>query len=109
MLKGITLTLMIGAVNADPVPQPIIDALTSVQVTSASGQSSGFQLTFTLGKRSQLNQWFDAGYFSPPRRVIIVVTLQGNSDILIDRVITKHDVTPSNEPRQSKLTVTSKN
>lgn len=106
MLKGITLTLMIGAIEAEIVPQPVIDALTAVQVTSASGQPSGFQLTFTLGKRSQVNPLFDAGFFSPPRRVIIVVTLEGRADVLMDGVITKHDVTPSNEPGQSKLTVT---
>jgi hypothetical protein len=106
MLKGITLTLMIGAVRAEAVPQPVIDALTGVQVTSASGQPSGFQLTFTLGKRSPVSQLFEAGYFSPPRRVIIVVTLEGSAEVLMDGVITKHDFTVSNEPGQAKLTVT---
>ena len=43
MLKGIDLTLMIGPAVPIPVPQSVLDALTSVTVTSASGETaSGF-------------------------------------------------------------------
>ena len=36
MLKGIHLTLMIGPVVPVPVPQAVLDALTSVQVTTSA-------------------------------------------------------------------------
>jgi hypothetical protein len=50
MLKGFYLTLMMGPVIAVPVPQPLTDALMSVQVTRTDGQRSGFQLTFAVSK-----------------------------------------------------------
>ncbi|MGH8615970.1 MAG: hypothetical protein ACREYF_29155 [Gammaproteobacteria bacterium] len=53
MLKGIHLTLMIGPSLPVPAPQPVIEALQSVQVNSAR-ERSGFQLTFTVGKTSLL-------------------------------------------------------
>ena len=107
MLKGIHLTLMIGGVVAKPVPQSVIEALTTVQVTITAGQRNGFQLTFSLGKRSAINrQLLPSGYFNPPRRVIIVVTFQGKANVLMDGVITRQEISPSNEPGQSTLTIT---
>jgi hypothetical protein len=45
MLKGIHLTLMIGPAAPIPVSQEVLEALTSVQVTSASGgMESGFRV-----------------------------------------------------------------
>ena len=42
MLKGVHLTLMIGPVVPVPVPKPVLDALTSVEVTSCRRQSERF-------------------------------------------------------------------
>ena len=39
MLKGIHLTLMIGPVVPVPVPQRVLDALTSVQVTTTASEA----------------------------------------------------------------------
>ena len=92
---------------AVPVPQPVIDALTSVQVTTSSGQASGFQLTFALSKKSILNTvMLPAGAFDPGNRVILVATVNGLPNVLMDGIITQHSVTPSNEPGQSTLSVT---
>ena len=56
MLKGkINLSLLIGPAVPIPVPKPIIDALTTVRVTSAAGEASGFQLTFSFSNKSPLN------------------------------------------------------
>ncbi len=107
MLKGIYLTLMMGPTIAVPVPQPLTDALTGVEVTTTAGQASGFQLTFTLGKDSPLNRvLLPAGFFDPKTRVIIMVTLNGTPNVLMDGVITQQSVSPSNEPGQSTLTIT---
>ena len=47
MLKGsIKLTLLMGPTVPVPVPQPVTDALESVEVRHAAGQRSGFQLAF---------------------------------------------------------------
>ncbi len=107
MLKGFYLTLMMGPVLAVPVPQPVTDALTSVQITVSAGQRSGFQLTFALSKQSLLSRTLiPAGFFDPKIRVIIVVTLNSTPTVLMDGIITRQEITPSSEPAQSTLTVT---
>ncbi len=107
MLKGINLTLMMGPAIPVPVPKVVIEALTGVTVTTSAGSSSGFQLEFTLGKNSPLNQiMLPAGYFDPKIRVIIVATINGMPNVLMDGVITQQSVTPSSQPGQSTLSIT---
>lgn len=107
MNQGFYLSLRMGSMGADPVPQPVIDALTEAQVSTTVGSQSGFQLKFTLGKRSPIAQaLLPTGYFDPRRRVIITAVVNGSSTVLMDGVITKQDVTPGNTPGQSTLTVT---
>src|SRR5438132_7241136 len=107
MLKGFYLTLLMGPMVPIPAPQPVVDALTSAQVTTSAGSASGFQLTFALSKKSLLNQaLLPAGFFDPKIRVILVITMNGLPTVLMDGIITRHSVTPSNDPGQSTLTVT---
>jgi hypothetical protein len=96
-----------GSVNPSAVPQQVIEALTEVSVSSTVGAQSGFQMKFTLGKNSFISQnLLPSGFFDPRTRVIITVTVNGTPEVLMDGIITKHDVTPSNEPGKSTLTVT---
>jgi hypothetical protein len=107
MLKGVQLSLLMGPVVATPVPRQVIEALTSVQVTVGSGQRSGFQLTFGLSKSSRLTRTLiPAGFFDPLIRVIVVVTVNGSPEVIMDGLITRQQVTPSSEPGQSTLVVT---
>jgi hypothetical protein len=107
MLKGFYLTLMMGPVVAVPVPQPVTDALMKVQVTTTDGQRSGFQLTFAVSKKSMINTTLlPAGFFDPLVRVIIVATVNGTPNVLMDGVITRQEITPSSVPGQSTLTIT---
>jgi len=108
MLKGVHLTLMIGPAVPVPVPQTVLDALTSVQVTTAAGARSGFQLTFTLSTQSPLHTLFllSGGGAVPIMRVIIIVTVNGTPDVLMDGVITNQEVSPGGEPGKATLTVT---
>ncbi len=106
MNRGFYLTLMMGSFNASPVSQAVIDALTDVQVTSSMGSQGGFQLKFTLGKSSVLQQMMLSGSFDPRTRVIIAVTVNGSTSVLIDGIITKQDVTPGAGAGKSTLTLT---
>jgi hypothetical protein len=107
MLKGVLLTLQMGPAVPAPVPLEVIEALTSVQVTVGSGQRSGFQLTFGASKQSLLARTLiPAGYFDPMIRVIIVVTVNGSPEVIMDGLITRQQLTPSNEPGQSTLVIT---
>lgn len=106
MNQGFYLTLMIGSFTADPVPESVIDALSSVQVTTTVGSQGGFQLKFTLGKSSAFGALQASGYFDPRRRVIIAVTVNGSTEVLMDGIITKQDLTPSSVAGKSTFTVT---
>jgi hypothetical protein len=106
-LDGITLTLLIGTGVPRPAPPEVVDALESCEITQAADRS-GFQLRFQVGPRSTLQTTLlPAGFFDPiVTRVIVMTTVRGLPQVLVDGVITKHEVQPSNSPGQSTLTVT---
>lgn len=107
MLKGIQLTLMMGTGSASAVPKSVIDALISIQVTEGKDQS-GFQLSFSIGKNSVIQQsLLPQGFFDPIKtRVIVAVTTNGSPNVLIDGLVTNHELSPSNEAGKSTLTIT---
>jgi hypothetical protein len=103
----ILLSLRLGAVLAEPVPGPVVDALQSVQVTEGLGQPGGFRLTFSTGKRSMISrELLPSGMLDPPARVQVVITIRGRSTVLMDGVITRHDLAPSSAPGAGRLTIT---
>ncbi len=108
LLGNALLTLMIGPAVPVPAPLPVVEALQSVQVTSSSRARSGFQLTFSVGKTSAIQlALLPAGYFDPiVTRVIIMVTVNGIPNVIMDGFITRQELQPSNESGQSKLTIT---
>lgn len=107
MLKGVHLTLMIGPLVPLPAPQSVVDAVTSIQVTNGKDKS-GFQITFAVSKNSPLlKTMLPAGYFDPmSTRVIIVVTMGGFPHVIMDGIVTQQELSPSNDPGQSTLTIT---
>lgn len=108
MLKGVNLTLMIGPVNPVPVGKDVLEALTDVSVITSTAGPSVFTLNFELSTNSPLHTLFlvSGGASIPMIRVIIAVTINGQTDVLIDGVMTKHDVKPGSTPNTSSLSVT---
>ena len=107
MLDGIHLTLMFGPVVASTAPRDVVDALVSAQVTVSAGARSGFQLKFAYGKSSLLaTSLLPSGYFDPGIRVILLATVNSTPSVIMDGIITRQEVAPSNAPGQSTLTVT---
>jgi len=106
MNRGFYLTLMMGGFNASPVSQAVIDALTEVSVSSTVGSQGGFQLKFTLGKNSVVQQMLNSGKFDPRTRVVIAVTVNGSTEVLMDGIIIKQDMTPSSAAGKSTLSIT---
>lgn len=107
MLKGFYLTLLIGPGAPVPAPSVVLDALVGVEVTSSKDRS-GFQLTFSVGNRSPLlTTLLPAGYFDPMlTRVMVIVTVAGRPEVLMDGIVTRQELAPSNQPGQSTLTIT---
>jgi hypothetical protein len=98
---------MIGPGVPIPVGTDVLEALTSVSVTSNTQGASVFQLTFSLSTRSPLHTLFlvAGGSQLPIMRVVILVIINGMPDVLMDGVVT-HQQIGSGEGSQSTLTVT---
>jgi len=102
------LTLFIGPLPAPlPAPQPLMEALQRVEV-QASRTRSGFQLTFAMGKTSPLQlALLPLGFFDPMiTRVVIIATVRGVPQVLMDGVVTRQDMQPGRQPGQGTLTLT---
>ncbi len=106
-MGSIQLTLLIGPGMPVPALAEVTNALDSVQVSSST-DSSGFQLSFKVGKKSVLQTTLlPAGYFDPIlTRVIIIVTVNGMPNVLMDGVVTRQEISPSNDVGKSTLTIT---
>ena len=104
---GMRLQLLIGPSVPLPAPYPVMEAFVSLEVTTRDSDFDGFQMTFTLGKESPLDYGLLlSGLFDPPNRVIIIAIIGATPEVLIDGVITSHQVVPSNRPGESSLVVT---
>lgn len=109
MVSGIDLGLMVGPAVPIPAPRAVMEALTGVEITTSSTGPSGFQLNFTLSKRSPLHTMFMLASGAAPLplvRVVIYVTVNGLTEVLMDGVMTNHQVTGGGSNGEAQLTVT---
>jgi hypothetical protein len=112
LAKGIQLTVLIGPVVPMPVPPVVMNALDSVQVTTAAGERSGFQMTLQFSSKSELNTFFiitgalSSGPATPPLRIMLIVTLNGTPQPLFDGVMTNVEVQAGNSGSPGTVTVT---
>ncbi|WP_201314651.1 hypothetical protein [Dyella sp. EPa41] len=107
MLKGVHLTLMVGPVVPIPVPQIVLDALTQVEVVQPDEAAGAFTLQFTLSVQSPLHTLFllSGGGVVPLLRVILIATINGMPQVLIDGVVNKTTVAPGADQRHTSLHV----
>jgi hypothetical protein len=106
---GIRLIMWVGKVVPLPAPPGVLPALTELSVTNDADGDDGFQFTLTLGKNQLLDyDLVSSGTFDPLTRVVIGVLMGVTPEVLLDGVVTHHQLQPSNEPGRSTLTVTGK-
>jgi phage protein D len=105
---GVRLQLYIGQKVPAPAPFDVVDALDSLEVSLKDRERDGFQLTFLIGRHGTEREFMllKSGLLDPPNHVTIMVIIQGRSLVLINGMITRHQVVPSSEPGQSRLYVT---
>ena len=104
---GVQMTLMIGPAYPIPVSRSILDALQSVRITVNARDTSFFELKFTVSKSSALLTTFmiAGGGAIPLVRVVIVATVNGTPNVLIDGVMTNHQLAPGSNGEPSTLTI----
>ncbi len=110
MLSSVQLTLMMGPVIPLTVPRVVLDALAAVEVQVEDTGQSGFQLTFSIDKQSPLQILFllTGGMPLLFMRVVIVATVNGVANVLMDGVITNNEISPGDKGSNSTLTITGK-
>ncbi len=108
MLKSVQLSLMIGPLFPATAPRPVMDALSEVEVTVNDVGTSGFQITFSIEKQSPLQLLFllTGGMPILFMRVVLVATVNGVPNVLIDGVITNNHIAPGDKGSNSTLTLT---
>jgi hypothetical protein len=97
MAEPVRLQLLIGPGVPVPAPREVIDAVTHVTVESNSGETqSGFELALKISNRSPLQTLFllTGGSSIPIFRVVIAVTFKGTTTVLMDGVMTNHELQP---------------
>lgn len=108
-LFGLHLQLMLGETLPTPAPLKVSEALQSVEVTAKDGDRSGFQMVFQVGRGLADRKDFallTEAKLRPFNRVVLSVLFGVTPQPIMDGIITKHQLAPSDEPGASKLTVT---
>ena len=97
MISGVQLSLRIGPVPL-AAPREVTDALVSVKVMDGSGGTqSGFEMVFELPARSPLRTLFllTGGVSGlPMMRIVLIVTINGVAQSIIDGVVTNVETQP---------------
>src|SRR5262249_41193871 len=106
---GIRLILLLGKSVPLPAPYEVMRGLTRVEVTNDDQSGDGFPISFALSK-TKLGEYdlLQGGSLDPSSRVIVAVLLGITPEVLIDGIITHHQLAPGKDPGTSTLTVTGK-
>jgi hypothetical protein len=104
-ILGVRVLLWAGAVVPTPRPELAV-ALRSVSVTNDEQGPDGFQLGFDVG-RDTIGTWdvLRTGGLALMNRVWIAAVIGVTPHVLIDGIVTRHDLQPSADPGRSTLTV----
>ncbi len=110
MLSSVQMTLMMGPIIPVTVPRVVLDSLASVEVKVEDVGQSGFQLIFSIDKQSPLQILFllTGGMPLLFMRCIIIATVNGVANVLMDGVITNNQISPGDKGSNSTLTITGK-
>lgn len=111
-MSGIYATLLLGPTLPLPAPESISSAVESIEVRNSDEGRDAFQIILNVGRSSNLAEsLLDYSLMQNPllnnfNRVIIMVTFGVVPIVLADCVITHKQLSPSDEPGQSRITIT---
>jgi len=104
--QGVRLQLLLGPTLPVPAPGEVMNALVSIEVTNNDRERDGFQMTFDLDRSNQEYTLLQSGLLEPQNRVLILVLMGARSYVLMDGIITRHQVVPGEQPGRSTLQIT---
>jgi hypothetical protein len=111
-LSSVRLSLLVGRVVPRPAPASLMNALEKVTVNQSddgdAGFSQGFELTFRAQRDPVVGKDYallSSSLLKPGNRVVISVTLNATPRVLMDGIITRHDLTPSSGAAGTSLAV----
>lgn len=111
-MSGIYAVLLIGPTIPLPAPESLSSAIDSIEIRNSDEGRDVFQIVFNIGRGSNISKdLLDYSLIQNPllknfNRIIIMVVFGLRPTVLIDGIITHKQLSPSNEPGQSKLTIT---
>ncbi|QXD15742.1 hypothetical protein GQ464_002000 [Rhodocaloribacter litoris] len=89
-----------------PVPKPVTEALTGVEVRETDGEPAAFTLTFTFDSKSALTTvMLLLGELAPLFRAILVATVRGTPHVLMDGLVTDQQIAPDVQTGKATLTL----
>jgi hypothetical protein len=102
---------MMGPLYATPVARPVLDSFVEAEVTvDDDPDNTGFQMSFSIDKESPLQTLFllTGGAQLLFMRVILIATVNGVPNVIMDGVITHHQILPGARGSSSTLAITGK-
>ncbi len=108
-LSNVRLSLLVGRSVPRPAPRLLMNALESVQINDSADFAQGFTLTFRAERDPAASKDYallNSPLLKPGSRVVISVTLNATPRVLMDGVITQHQLVPSGKAAGTSLTVT---
>lgn len=106
---GILLTMLAGPTVPVPAPPDFVENLEQVEVSASAAGRSLFRLIFATGRSGPADlldyPLLTVPVLRPFARVVLMVTLNGAPNVLLDGVITHRELTPGPAPGSTRLTV----
>lgn len=100
----------IGKNAPRPAPVLFMESLLEVEVTHGEEGGSGFQITLQGGRCDSRGRQdyplLESGLLEPFNRVLMTVTIRSSPQILMDGIITHHQLLPDEQNQESSIVVT---
>lgn len=111
ILSSVMLSLLIGQSIPQPAPRLLMNALENVEVSNNSDFEQGFSLTFRAERSLAVSADYallSSPLLKPGNRLVITVTFNGTPSVLVDGIITHHQLSPSSGKGGASLTIMGK-
>ncbi len=108
MSSPVKLGMMVGRVIASPAPATLLSALRSAEVTTTDKGPSGFQMQFQLTPSTTPSEFtlLASQQLQPFNRVVLTVTLNSVPHVIMDGLITHHQLIPGQGAQPDTIAVT---